>query len=227
MTVLLKNSLKLILVLIITSCSVSAPEIKGSKWSISLVKDLRSDQLYEKLSIFVNCYDEDGEDDIDVIYFIDDESGLFWELDQDSWLVRQEESSRWLGSNSIVMANRTAIPRNSFRIFVRDLSGESTTDKIYITKRPVILDDITFPDLQIDDGNVALKEYENGTITIYSSTGEVLKSVSIDGNVTSFRTLFGQGKGSFDHDSEIFLSVDNGAFTLESGPWELSIFDSE
>jgi len=227
MNVLLRNFLKIIAVLIITSCSVSTPEIKGSRWSITFVKDLNRDKLYEKLSIFVNCYDEDGEDDIDTIYFIDDESGLYWELDRDSWVERQDGRSKWLGSNALIMADRGAIPRNSFRIFVRDLSGASVEDKIYITKNIVNLDEMEFPDLQVYMGEIALKEYDRGVLTIYSSAGEVLKSVEIDKNLTSFAKLFGKERSSFDSDVEMFLSVTRDEGNLETGPFKLSIFDSE
>lgn len=215
---LLKKSLSVISILIFFSCTVSAPIIRESNWDITVVQDLEKDTVYEVLSIFLNCYDEDGENDIETVYFIDDESELYWELDSNNWDVKIIDETKWIGSASIMMPDRSAIPRSPLRIHVRDLSGETVEDKIYISKRKLELDNLKFPQLINEDDMFSLKEYKIGQIFIYSGS-----NILLQGEITdipkSFEDIFGRSKNEFDNNIVFYISVYDVDLTLKSGPW--------
>ncbi len=216
---LLERFLKISLCIFITSCSVSTPEIKDFKWDIKIVKDLQKDIIYESLSIFVNCYDEDGENDIDTLYFINDDSGIYWELNSDEWQEKFIEDDRWIGSNSIIMPDRSPIPRDSLRIHIRDLAGESVEEKLYIVKKRHDFKTLKFPELIIDDDKFKLRSYEAGRIFLYSDNDDLIADGQISNSFTTFDEIFQQERADFDDSFRFHVIINDGDLILESGPW--------
>lgn len=219
MTELLKKCLSFFIIFLTFSCSVSEPVIRENKWDINIIKDLKKDITYETLSLFVNCYDDDGEEDIEVLFIIDDESGIYWELDKDNWMETTVMDDRWIGSNSIIMPDYSPIPRNSLRINIRDMAGEVAEDKIFITKGKIDYSKLKFPELIIKDGFYNLKEYEKGDVFIYSKQDSLLAKGVIDNTPRSFTDIFKVNRSDFKESIYIYVSVKDGDLNLESGPW--------
>jgi hypothetical protein len=215
---LLKIFLSSFIIILFLSCSVSAPVIKQQEWKILFIKDLEKDIIYESLQVFIHCYDEDGENDIETLYFISDESGIYWEINSENWEEKIIDKVKWIGSSSFVMPDRSPIPRNTFRVHVRDLAGETVEDKIHISKRIVDTKELKFPELKINDNNYFLKKYEIGTIYIYSGD-EKLASGSITDKQQSFKDIFGNELSDYSDDIEFYISVEDGDLNLKSGPW--------
>ncbi|MGL1891521.1 MAG: hypothetical protein OCD02_07840 [Spirochaetaceae bacterium] len=206
--------------MVVCSCSISAPVIRGHNWEITAVKDLKLNKTYESLSIFVNCYDDDGENDIETIFFIDDKSGLYWQIDSSNWEEKIIDDVRWLGYSTIVMADRSAIHRNPIRIYVRDLAGEFVEDKLYITKRKMDTDELLYPELitEIETDNLSVKNYE--AVEAYLFIGGLsVATGQITTTPKSFKNIFGKQRTSFENDVEIFIIADDGDLKLKSGPW--------
>lgn len=218
MTELLKKSLKLFSVLAFVSCTVSAPIIRESDWNIIIVNDIEKETIYETLSVFLNCYDDDGENDIETVFLIDDESGFYWELNSDNWDVKTADDVRWIGSKSLMMPDRSAIPRSPIRIHVRDLAGEHVEDKLYISKRNLDLETLNFPKLKIENDMFFLSAYEKGFISIYSDE-ELIKKSEISGDPQSFKDLFGKNRSSYNDDIKFYVTVLDVDLILKSGPW--------
>lgn len=215
---LLKRFLRIFPVLLFFSCTVSAPVVRESNWSITVIKDLEKEIVYETLSIFLNCYDDDGENDIETVFLIDDESGIFWELNSDTWDVKFINDVKWIGSKTLVMPNRGDIPRNPIRIHVRDLAGETVEDKLYISKRKIDAETLKFPELKIENDNFSLKNYENGQIYIYSGT-TIISKKEITNEPKNFRDIFEKGRDKYDEDISFYVTVVDVDLTLKSGPW--------
>lgn len=215
---LLKKSLNLCFLLILASCSASAPIIRESKWKITIVQDKDDNSIYEKLSIFLNCYDDDGENDIETIFFIDDDNGLYWELDDSSWDIKYIDEVKWLGSSSIVMPDRSNIPRVAIRTLVRDLAGESTEDTIYITKSYTDFEKIVFPELVINDGFYSIYNYEHGLIQVVAD-GQIILEDEITNTPETFEIIFNKNREDFNNELEFYLTVNDGDLDITSGPW--------
>lgn len=215
---LLKKSLSLFAVLIFLSCTVSAPIVRESDWDITVVKDLDKDRVYEILSIFLNCYDEDGENDIETVYFIDDESGIYWELNSDNWEVKYIDDTKWIGSRTLMMPDRSAIPRSPIRIHVRDLAGETVEAKLYISKRKIDIKTLEFPELIINKDKFSLKNYDSGQLYIYSGFTMLAKE-ELTNEGKEFKDIFGKKRDEYNEDIAFYITVPNVDLTLKSGPW--------
>lgn len=218
MSELLRVFPNLLLVLLFLSCSVSAPIIRESKWDIVVVKDIEKDMIYETLSIFLNCYDEDGENDIETIYLIDDEDGIYWELNSDNWNIKTIDDTRWIGSRNLMLPDRSPIPRVPIRIHVRDLAGETVEDKLYISKRKLEEESLNFPELLIENNNLSIKHYDHGIISIYSGRERLLQG-EIGSNPKNFKDIFGESRDHFEESINFFVTVKDRDLTLRSGPW--------
>lgn len=218
---LLKQFLRLaVFILFIFSCTVNAPQIKDSQWDITIVKDLSRDLIYEELSLFLYCYDEDGENDIETLMFIDDKNQFYWEIDRETWDVKVIDDIKWIGSASLVMPDRSAIPRVPIRLFVRDMAGEDIEDKIYITKQSIDGNNLTFPELHTSPDTLSIKNYTTGIIYLYSDN-KLSASGEISESGSSFNDIFGKNRREFGLDVSYYISVydKDKDLILKSGPW--------
>lgn len=219
MTELLKKSLSIIVLILAFSCTVSAPIIREYEWDITLIEDVKNDIIYEKLSIFVNCYDDDGENDIETIFFIDDRDGIYWELTEDVWDTKHIDDVKWIGASNILMPDRSAIPRAVIRIFVRDLAGESVEDKLYITKKPIDTEDMKFPELIKSDQNYSISNYDNGILQIVTNE-KIVAEGEITQAETDFKEIFGKSRVEYDWNAKFYIEVKDRDLTIRSGPWD-------
>ena len=209
---LLKSFLKLVLLSILFSCSVSAPVVNNSKWDITVIKDPLTKDIHEELSIFVNCYDDDGDDDIDTIFFISNDSGIYWELNRDNWESYTAGNNIWIGSNSLVMPDRSPIPRTEIEVFLRDLAGENTEDKIYITTPEIDYENLVFPEFELEERTLKLTNIPKATVKIYSTKGGFINKFTIEKEYKIEDNI----KLS---DVDIYGFVKSKGVTLKSGPW--------
>lgn len=213
---LLKKSLKFIFPVIFLSCSLSSPVIKEVQWDIKLVKDTKNNVVYESLSIFMNISDEDGRNDVKTIMLIDEKNQIHWELNSENW-IREDKGDIWYGTNSIIMADRSPIPRSTFKLFVRDRAGESVEDKVYITKQKLDTATVKFPELEIKNRKFILKNYTQATILGFSDIGEHLYSGIITQNSSTFESIFNDRP--VEAGLKYYLIVKDKDLILESGPW--------
>ena len=99
-----KFFLLLCLTLILGSCSESAPKISQTFWQINLMHDQKTGKDSQALTIFVMASDDDGIDDLDKMYVINDEYQLYWEISGSSLrMEKYGENEVWMGSNFITM----------------------------------------------------------------------------------------------------------------------------
>ena len=75
-------------------CDGAPPEISEVFTQVTIFKNLRTFQSEEILSLFLVISDEDGEDDIESIYLLNDGQELFWRLDSLNWEKTDRKGSR-------------------------------------------------------------------------------------------------------------------------------------
>ena len=129
-----KFFLVLSLVLLLGSCSESAPEISQTFWQINLMHDPNTGKDSQVMTIFVMASDDDGIDDMDKMYVINDEHQLYWEISgKDLRMEKYGENEVWLGSNFITMpTHEEKFPSGTYRIIVLDSSGERAKTSVVI-----------------------------------------------------------------------------------------------
>lgn len=132
--ILNKIILLLCLILILGSCSESAPKISQTFWQINLMHDQNTGKNSQALTIFVMASDDDGVDDMDKMYVINDEHQLYWEISgKNLRLEKYGENEVWMGSNFITMPSpEDALPSGTYRIMLLDSSGERAKTSVII-----------------------------------------------------------------------------------------------
>ncbi len=117
------------------------------------------------------------------------------------------------------MPDRSAIPRNFMRIYLRDYAGEAVEDKLFITKGDIDPDTLLFPELIMDEKGFSVKGYEEAKICLYSGSDKLLYSGSINEIPMTFNEIFGKDRSELAENIKFNLIVNTGDLLLESGPW--------
>ena len=133
-SILNKLVLLLCLTLILGSCSESAPKISQTFWQINLMHDQKTGKNSQTLTIFVMASDDDGIDDLDKMYVINDDYQLYWEISGSSLrMEKYGENEVWIGSNFITMPTQEeSLPSGTYRIMLLDSSGERAKTSIEV-----------------------------------------------------------------------------------------------
>ena len=133
-SILNKLIILICLTLILGSCSESAPKISQTFWQVNLMRDQKTGQNSQALTIFVMASDEDGVDDMDKMYVINDEHQLYWEISGSSLrMEKYGENEIWMGSNFITMPTPDEpLPSGTYRIMLLDSSGERAKTTVVV-----------------------------------------------------------------------------------------------
>jgi hypothetical protein len=174
------------------SCKETPPEIAQQYWQLNLFHDLTLQEKYEQLSLFVHVEDEDGKDDIESVYLINDKNELFWKIEQEDWEEQERAGEFWMGTNTIVMNDYSRLPRGDYRVIVIDSAGERDRREIFIPETDYSLDRISFPSAEITEEEtiVVSSDYDEHSIWIYQRNWAGLTQVKLSGDTIAFSDLF-------------------------------------
>ncbi|MBN2533868.1 MAG: hypothetical protein JXB88_13315 [Spirochaetales bacterium] len=152
------------IIILLLSCTRKAPEIYEYYWQLNMIKDTEKNRIYEKLSFFVNANDDDGFDDIEKLYLINNKEELFWEINPRTWHKVNVQGETWIGSNGVRMQNYSDIPGGEYRIVLEDISGEYDEETFLLTRLDVQKQKIVFPAPVIKNKRLFIK----GNSPVYS-----------------------------------------------------------
>jgi len=174
---LLVASLSLIFInLILLSCSRSAPQIQN--YTLKLIYNETSDGIQERLSLFVIAQDEDGKEDLDTLYIINDEQQLYWTLNSSDWLTVNKDSHLWIGSHNLSMVDGKPLPRGVYRLILTDKGGDRS-EKIIGLDAP-LQSSYPFPQLQIQDDRFIIRSlYPKHTLLCYDAGGNMIRAIPL------------------------------------------------
>lgn len=172
------------IVLGVSGCTTSAPEIVELFWQLNHRFDLENGTYVEELVCFVHVSDADGTDDIESIYLIHDGSELYWRLQSDSWEETLIDEEFWLGHGSITSYDGGSFPRGSYRVIVVDLAGERAESSLYLSADEGDPADTVYPVLEPDgDELLIVSSEERRSLWFYDGSGDVVKVVSTTSDV--------------------------------------------
>jgi hypothetical protein len=182
-------------ILLFAGCSEEPPRIIQIFHQINVVKDLQQQDTYPQLSLFVHTEDDDGTDDIESIYFIEDENELFWRLDDQNWESFEEQGEFWVGTNRIVMNDYSPLPWGDYRLLIIDAAGERDEREIYLAKPEYMPEEIEFPEVTVENGKVTVSGGEQQrTYWIVREDGRLIKTVKTTEPTISITTLTGSSE---------------------------------
>ncbi len=175
----------IILIILSVSCSENPPEIEQVFWQSNRLNDMDNDTVYDTLSVFIQVTDPDGIEDLDSLYVINDKEELFWKLDENNWIIKENRGVTWLGSNLLKMADRSMFLSGEYRVLVIDDAGERMETSFVLKNSSFMPDKDKFPDITLK-GKSAVNPLNTHVIWTYSSDSNVLTENYTDGGMKSF-----------------------------------------
>jgi hypothetical protein len=115
------------------SCSSSKPSLLALRWTVIDRPGAFDGAGAETLSVFASVDDEDGIDDLDKLYIINDSNETLWKLDKNSWEKSEMGGDTWIGSNALSLSDGTDIPAGTYRVLITDSSGERAEQSFSVT----------------------------------------------------------------------------------------------
>jgi len=176
-----KISFVIILVLLLSTCSGSIPEIGQLVWQINFIQKAEESSSYIELSVFSLVNDEDGVADIDKIYVINDKAELFWVLDNNNWTMKVISGGNWLGSNGLRMNDYSSLPSGSYKVLVIDKAGERDSRNFYISTKMLELESgKSFPKIIVNGTIQLVSKYQDNTLWVYNDSMDIIKKYKIN-----------------------------------------------
>ncbi|MCL2210336.1 MAG: hypothetical protein FWB95_00245 [Treponema sp.] len=156
------------------SCTRTPPEITYGY--LQLVIYQGQDGPQEHFSLFVMIEDEDGIDNLDVLYLYHDREQLRWKINSDEWIHHNNDNKDWIGTRSIAVAEGE-LPRGQYRVVLVNKGGEST-------ERSITYDGnvrFAFPEIEISGGIYTVKsQWPVNRLVCYDSNGNYLSTIIIN-----------------------------------------------
>ena len=166
------------------SCSVSEPVINYG--FISMVLYQGDPDPVEHFSFFVMCEDEDGIENLDVLYLYHDREQLRWQVKSDEWLLHTFDGRNWIGTRNISVPDGN-LPRGVFRAVLVNKGGEST-ERNFTYDGAVRF---SFPELTIYEGEYSIiSQWPVNRLVCYDGSGNYSGTVTLTsktGNIADLR----------------------------------------
>lgn len=184
-----------LLLLLFAGCGGNPPELLQLFWQKNITKELDSAGRteYETLSLWLNVSDEDGTEDLAYLYLIHDTEELYWELTDEDWHIREQSGDTWVGTNEIVMEDRSPFPPGGYRAVLIDAAGDRDERQFFISAGPGEYADLIFPVLEpAADGFTFSSPHRENTLRVYDTNGNLRGSFDIEaGDFSAEKDLAG------------------------------------
>jgi len=165
------------------SCTRSAPKILYG--FIQLVIYQGRDGSQEHYSFFILPEDEDGIDNLDVLYLYHDKEQLRWNIKSDEWQRFTHDGKEWIGTRSFTVSEGE-LPRGLFRAVLVNKGGESI-------ERTFTYDGSVrhpFPEIDISDGRYYINSWwPVNHLVCYDAEGNFLATVNVSSKTGSVSDL--------------------------------------
>ena len=178
-------------VLALASCGGKPPEVSAVEWRLESRPGLGSSR-YESLSAFGSIKDDDGIDNIEEVWIVNDDSALAWRLTSADWTKATEGSSDWIGGSSLAMPDLGPFPRGRYRLAALDAAGQIAELGFEVAgdfpaKRAPSLS------YSAESGNLAVSSDWTETLVLaFDSAGALLRSVPAPPEAAPLSECLGQ-----------------------------------
>jgi len=169
------------------SCSRSEPRILFA--FIELVYYSGRDQVEERFSFFILPEDDDGIENLSMLYLYHDREGLRWLFTSEDWITHEEGGNTWIGTRNIAMPGNRPLPRGQYRAVLVTRGGEQT-ERRFTFDSPEI-PPFPFPSFSISGGTFQIdSEYPVNRFIAFDQHGAYVQTVRVtemEGNIWGLR----------------------------------------
>jgi hypothetical protein len=164
----------------LVSCTGKPPKVNVLSYQLDLFRsgEGRGGDPYERLSVFAQISDEDGIKDVDAVYLINDEAGLFWKLTPADWSQKDQNGESWIGTNGFTMADYNPFPRGSYRFLVIDKGGERDEREFKLSAGATTAS--RMPSLDVSSAQVVIKsEFDKTVLYVLDKAENAMKTIPV------------------------------------------------
>ncbi len=167
--------------LFLFSCTGEAPEITRIFWQLDIHYSPMDNTQSERLSVYAQVEDRDGNEDIERWTLYMPEEELFWRIDSSVWREVSKENELWIGWNGISMTSDETLPRGEYILEIEDRAGESAEGSFTFSSRiegltEGPLDRENFPRISFFEGEARIRSpYSVHTLAVSNEEGETLE----------------------------------------------------
>jgi hypothetical protein len=179
------------LALFTTSCGGKAPEILAVEWRLEQRPSTAG--AYESLSVFASIKDEDGIEDIEKLWVVEDSEELAWPMTSADWTKKTDGADEWIGAAGFARNDYAPIPRGEYRFLAYDAAGERIEKSFSVEGTFPAL---AAPELRVENGKISARSSWPETLVLaYDGTGALIASVPAPASPQSPEELFGEDLG--------------------------------
>lgn len=212
-----------LLILLFFSCSGNTPELNEVWWQLNLEKNPTNGIESQSLSLFVHGDDEDGDDDLDKLYLINDDYQLFWEISSDEWSEYTEQGVIWIGSNGLKAPGNGTFPKGNYRVLLIDLAGERDEKTFYLRNSIPSEEERLSPDITFNMTTLTvLMENPLFQIWFYNEEGELVEKSRSFGPGTHQWNQIARNITRRAKSFSLYTEPESGAWGYISGPYFFS-----
>lgn len=209
------------LVFILFSCTGEPPQVLESWWQLNLLLEDSDKDPVESLSLFIHAQDEDGEEDLDQIYLINDDEYTVWNIPSDLWLTHIERGVTWIGFNGLRAPGDGRFSDGNYRILLVDLGGERAESSFYLRNSIPEAEELILPEITFNNREITIEsDFPKFEIWFYDEEGNVLeKSKSLLMGRYQWDTIVRnivRRSASF----SLYTEPENGSWGVISGPYD-------
>jgi hypothetical protein len=174
----------------LVSCGGKLPRVAAVEWRLES-RPGANGTAYESLSVFGSIKDEDGLDNIEEIWVVNDASALAWKLTNAEWTKASEGTEDWIGGSSLATAELAPLPRGDYRLVAIDASGQRAEMAFAVAG--------DFPDKKapsvsysIGDGSLAIRsDWTENLVLAFDAAGALLSSSAAPKKAAALADIFG------------------------------------
>ena len=173
------------LLLVLPSCSGSAPSLDEWKWRILYRDD--GENRYEALYGLFRASDPDGEADLAALSVSIDPLDLEWSFNRREWTESPDEDGLW-GLPPIIPNEGMRLPDERYAVRVSDLAGRSAETFFRPDPDRPDPETIEWPHAELEDGRLAVSgPYSEGELILRREDGAFLARIPVsDGEAVDF-----------------------------------------
>ena len=213
-----RGILFLLILLLTSSCSNNLPQVSQLVWELFVIAPDSQGGGYEELSLYLQVSDEEGIEDIEEIFIINDEHLLYWKLNQENWSRREIDGDTWLGSSSLRHVG--GFPRDSYRYLVIDKTGDRVEGEFVLNLRRSGGDKI-FPRAEFIGQRIILHgSSEELFLSFFSGDGVGLELLKLSPGSYSLDEIFGESLPEGGDRFYLIQKVAQQGYYLKAGPYQ-------
>ncbi|ADN01616.1 hypothetical protein [Spirochaeta thermophila] len=160
---------------LLLACTGAPPSVLEVSHSLVYSRNPASGEQELLLLCSASVLDDDGIDDIEVVYVIRDEAGLYWEVKEEAWDIFSQEGQHWL-SFTLASPGADPFPAGTYRLLVRDYGGREAERTFLVKEHPASYPAERFPSLFVQEGSVQSRSTEPLKVVGYDGEGRLLFS---------------------------------------------------